>query len=257
MRALWKSPLATGLAMACLALGIGTNATMFSVVSGLLLNPLPFPEPGQLTVVSATRPEGGGRGRRVVRRPGGLPGPGRRLRRAGRGAGTQPDLLGHRRARARARRGGQLAPVLDAGHRPGARPRLHRRRRSAGRCQCRDAQRRAVAAPLQRRPGDRRPAGHRERAALHGDRRAAAAGQVPVPAERVDRADAAGGAHRAREPRSRGVRPARRRADARRRPATSCRRSPPGSPPSIRPTPAGACAPSRSPPTTSRPTCGP
>ena len=56
LRALWKSPLATGLAMACLALGIGTNATMFSVVSGLLLNPLPFPEPGQLTVVSAARP---------------------------------------------------------------------------------------------------------------------------------------------------------------------------------------------------------
>ncbi len=157
-RALWKSPLATGLAMVCLALGIGTNATMFSVVSGLLLNPLPFPEPGQLSVVSATRPESGARSGVLVRGPGGLPGPGRRLRRAGRGAGTQPDLFGHRRARARARRGGQLAPVLDAGHRPGARPRFHCRRRSAGSRQRRDAQRRAVAAPLQRRPRDRRPA---------------------------------------------------------------------------------------------------
>ena len=58
LRALWKSPLATGLAMTCLALGIGTNATMFSVVSGLLLNPLPFREPAQLLVVSATTPDG-------------------------------------------------------------------------------------------------------------------------------------------------------------------------------------------------------
>ena len=58
LRALWKSPLATALAMTCLALGIGTNATMFSVVSGLLLSPLPFREPAQLLVVSATTPDG-------------------------------------------------------------------------------------------------------------------------------------------------------------------------------------------------------
>ena len=58
VRALWKSPLATGLAMVCLALGIGVNASMFSVVSGTLLNPLPFREPAQLLVVSATTPDG-------------------------------------------------------------------------------------------------------------------------------------------------------------------------------------------------------
>jgi predicted permease len=71
LRALWKSPLATGLAMACLALGIGTNATMFSLVSGLLLNPLPFAEPSRLLVVSATRPDG----------------------RTGRGGVSYPDLV--------------------------------------------------------------------------------------------------------------------------------------------------------------------
>ena len=51
LRALWRSPMATGLAMVCLALGIGTNATMFSVVSGTLLDPLPFRDPGQLVTI--------------------------------------------------------------------------------------------------------------------------------------------------------------------------------------------------------------
>jgi putative ABC transport system permease protein len=59
VRALWKSPLATGLAMVCLALGIGTNATMFSVVSGTLLDPLPFRDPGQLVTIWSTQPESG------------------------------------------------------------------------------------------------------------------------------------------------------------------------------------------------------
>jgi putative ABC transport system permease protein len=58
-RALWKSPLATGVAMACLALGIGTNATMFSVISGTLLNPLPFRDPSQLITVRGTQRENG------------------------------------------------------------------------------------------------------------------------------------------------------------------------------------------------------
>ena len=59
LRALWKSPFATGVAMACLALGIGTNATMFSVVSGTLLNPLPFRDPDQLITVRGTQHENG------------------------------------------------------------------------------------------------------------------------------------------------------------------------------------------------------
>src|SRR5688572_16123432 len=59
LRSLWKSPMATGLAMVCLALGIGTNATMFSVVSGTLLDPLPFRDPSQLVTIWSTQPESG------------------------------------------------------------------------------------------------------------------------------------------------------------------------------------------------------
>ena len=36
----------------CLALGIGVNATLFSVIDGVLIQPLPFPEPDRLVVVN-------------------------------------------------------------------------------------------------------------------------------------------------------------------------------------------------------------
>jgi putative ABC transport system permease protein len=59
LRSLRKSPVATALAMACLALGIGTNATMFSVVNGTLLNPLPFRDAGRLVTLESTQPARG------------------------------------------------------------------------------------------------------------------------------------------------------------------------------------------------------
>src|SRR5262245_6443324 len=54
LRALWKRPLATLLAVAALALGIGANAALFSAVDAVLLRPFPFADPDRLFVIWET-----------------------------------------------------------------------------------------------------------------------------------------------------------------------------------------------------------
>ncbi|MFQ5695173.1 MAG: ABC transporter permease, partial [Terriglobia bacterium] len=59
LRTLARNPGFTAVAVLTLALGIGANASIFSVINGVLLRPLPFPDPDRLLIVWTAVPEKG------------------------------------------------------------------------------------------------------------------------------------------------------------------------------------------------------
>src|ERR1700749_2044693 len=70
IRALRKSPVFTGVAVVSLALGIGANSAIFSLINQLLLQPLPVRNPEQLVMLAGRGNHyGGNNGRDKISYP--------------------------------------------------------------------------------------------------------------------------------------------------------------------------------------------
>src|SRR6185436_18316752 len=56
LRRLWRSPMFTLVTILTIAIGIGANSVIFSVIRGVLLKPLPYPDPDALIAIWQTAP---------------------------------------------------------------------------------------------------------------------------------------------------------------------------------------------------------
>ncbi len=171
LRQLRKAPGFTAAALATLALGIGANSAIFSVVYSVMLKPLPFANSNRIITISET-----------------TNGANANAATFGNYASWRDDahtleaisaqwLGGSRTLTGR----GDPAPVSDplddrglvegAVHPTSRRPLLWRRRRADRRAARRRHLVQAVAEPIQRRPCHPRQANHAQRDRLHGRRR--------------------------------------------------------------------------------------
>ena len=57
LRRFRKAPGYATIAIATIAIGVGANTAIFSVLDAVILNPLPFPEPDRLIQIWETNPE--------------------------------------------------------------------------------------------------------------------------------------------------------------------------------------------------------
>ena len=173
-RTLRRSPGYAVAAMLILALGIGANTAMFSVIDGVLLKPLPFRAGDELVLVQQSAPgvERGGRQRvdpgavRLPPAPDGRPRPRRVPLDVVRAA--QPGRARPRRHRRRLRQF-----LRDAGHRARPRPHVHRHGRRPRRRTGAGAQPRLLEREVRRRQECRRQDRRDERPHAHDRRRAA------------------------------------------------------------------------------------
>ena len=62
LRSLLKAKGFAAVAILCLGFGIGLNATIFSILDGVILQPYPYPDPDQLLVVGEQNPKSDYRG---------------------------------------------------------------------------------------------------------------------------------------------------------------------------------------------------
>ena len=174
VRVLRKSPTFAIVAVLTLALGIGANTAIFTVVNALLLRPLPYGDADRLvTVWQDMRARGGPADEWAT--------PGNyadwRTEKAlfeeiAVVTAWRPTLIGRRRAGADSRRAGHARVLLGARRRSRARPDVSWRRRRA-QCPARgDHQRRPLAAALRSRARRRRQDRGPQRPASRDYRRA-------------------------------------------------------------------------------------